>query len=154
MKTDKSGQFCVVSWDDYIEMGQVHVSKDKKVTREEVIEIEKHLNGHATTWVKVFAVGQDHKHVERIMNGARTTSNNLASMYLLFKDHKPGRKTRPIVTGITSNTRSLSDLVANLMESVANIDKSGFEVISGEDNLTKKEVSNEKSLKLKDLKYI
>ena len=112
LKTDKSGQFCVVSWSDYLEMGKVHTDKDMQVSRAEIIEIEKILNGHAVTWTKIFAVGLDHDHTDRIQNGVCTKSNNLASMYLLYKDHKAGNMTRPVVTGCSSNTRSLSDLVS------------------------------------------
>ena len=46
------------------------------------------------------------------------------------------------MTGNSSNTRSLSDLVSNILEAIANCERSGFEVISGEDNLAKKEEAN------------
>ena len=45
MKTDKSGKFCIVSIEDYLRMGQDHISKDKEIGRLEVIEIDKLLNG-------------------------------------------------------------------------------------------------------------
>ena len=64
-----------------------------------------------------------------------TRSNNLADMYLLYKDHKPeAKKTRPVVTGNSSNSRGLSNAVSNLLESVANSDDSAFESISGEED--------------------
>ena len=41
MKTDKSGKFCIVSQADYIKMGEVHTKNDKKISRDNVIQIEK-----------------------------------------------------------------------------------------------------------------
>ena len=40
---------------------------------------------------------------------------------MTYKDHKKeSRKTRPVVTGCTSNTRGLSNSVSNFLESIAN----------------------------------
>lgn len=59
----------------------------------------------------------------------------------MYKDHKkePG-KTRPVVTGCSSNSRGLSNCVSNFLESVANCNASSFESISGEDMLSKSKV--------------
>ena len=46
MKTDKSEKFSVATIEKYIEMGMGHVKDDKQVTRDEVREIERALNGH------------------------------------------------------------------------------------------------------------
>ena len=35
MKTDKSGKMCVTSEEKYIEMGQVHIGEDKRITKSE-----------------------------------------------------------------------------------------------------------------------
>ena len=151
IKTDKSGKFCVVSVEDYLEMGKVHTDKDKEVKRKDVIEIEKILNGHSISWVKMFSTGLDHGHVDRVMSSKTTRSENNADLYVLYKDHKIGaKKTRPVVTGCTSNTRGLSNSVSNLLESVANSDKNNFESISGEDMLSKKEKGNREARKIKE----
>ena len=63
--------------------------------------------------------GLDHNHVDRVVSSTTTKSNNLADMKILYKDHKPGRKTRPVVTGCSANTQGLTELVANFIESIA-----------------------------------
>ena len=45
---------------------------------------------------------------------------NDADLYALVKTHMVGLKTRPVVTGCTSNTRALNNSISNLLESVAN----------------------------------
>ena len=47
LKTDKSGKLCVATREEYIKLGQVHTSKDKRVYSREIIEIEKNINGHS-----------------------------------------------------------------------------------------------------------
>ena len=98
----------MVSVEDYLKIGNVHTDSDKEIPREQIIEIEKTLNGHAICWVKIFNTGQDHGHIERVMSSKTTRSENKAYMYVLYKDHKKeSMKTRPVVTGCTSNTRGL-----------------------------------------------
>ena len=62
IKTDKSGKFCIVSVQDYLKLGEVHTSKDRKVSREVAVETEKLLNGHSNSWCKIWSLGEDHKH--------------------------------------------------------------------------------------------
>jgi hypothetical protein len=45
-QTDKSGRFCVLTRDQYLEAGRVHVDKDKKIDLEDQKEIERAVNGH------------------------------------------------------------------------------------------------------------
>ena len=122
LKTDKSGRFCVVSVEDYKKMGAIHTAKDIEISREDVVEIEKKLNGHSISWVKIFNTGLDHGHTDRVMSSKVARSENLADMYVLVKDHKAGNKTRPVVTGCTSNTRGLNNSVSSVLESLANSD--------------------------------
>ena len=50
LKTDKSSKFAVTSEQEYLKMGQEHTSKDREITRQELIEIEENLNGHNRAW--------------------------------------------------------------------------------------------------------
>ena len=45
-KSGKSGKFFVVSQEEYRKMGEVHTRKDKMIRMQDVMEIEKQLNGH------------------------------------------------------------------------------------------------------------
>ena len=64
MKTDKSGRLMVVSVEDYLAMGEVHTRNDKPITRKEIGEIEKQLNGHSASWAKIFSTGTNHGHLD------------------------------------------------------------------------------------------
>ena len=138
IKTDKSGKFCIVSVQDYLKLGEVHTKQDKKITRETVVKTEKLLNSHSTAWCKIWSSGENHGHSDRIMSSKISSSENKATLYPLYKDHKsvPG-KTRPVVTGCSSDTRGLSNSVSSFLESVANCNTDNFESISGEDMLSK-----------------
>ena len=145
MKTDKSGKFSATTIDDYLRMGQEHTSKDKVISRVEIRKIEAVLNGHCRAWCKMWQSGKNHGHTKRIMVSKTTISNNVAKMWLALKDHKPGDKSRGIVTGCTSNTRGLSNSVSDVLEAVAINEKNPYEVNSGEDMLARVHASNEKT---------
>ena len=63
-------------------------------------------------------------------------------MYLLYKDHKAERASRPVVTGCNSNTRGMSNCVSDLLESVNKANQDPYEVVSGEDMLAQIENYN------------
>ena len=74
-------------------MGQDHVAKDKPINRQELVEIEETINGHTRAWTHIWGNGQNHQHFERILSCKVTHPENVANVYLMFKDHKPGTKT-------------------------------------------------------------
>ena len=147
-KSDKSGKLCVVSREEYIRMGQEHTSKDVEIDRKTIIEKEKQLNGHVFLWSKMWGSGEDHNHRDRIIDSKVVSSEQLADMYILYKDHKEGRKSRPVVTGCNSNTRGFSNSVSDLLESVNKANQSPYEAISGEDMLAKIEGYNQEAEKI------
>ena len=154
LKTDKSSKFTVTNKQEYLKMGQEHVDKDKMVTRQEVIEIEETINGHSRAWAHIWGSGKDHKHFDRILTSKVSHSENVANLYLMHKDHKPGIKTRPTATGHSSNSLGLSNSVAEILESVANSEKYRYNTISSEDMLSRMHGYNKKiedRLRSKDL---
>ena len=54
------------SSEHYRKMGEVHTQKGIEISREEVVEIEKIINGHSLSWCKMFNTGDDHGHRERV----------------------------------------------------------------------------------------
>ena len=54
------------------------------------------------------------------MASKTTHSENIADLYLMYKDHKPGKKTRQTATGHSSGSLGLSNAVAEVLESVSN----------------------------------
>ena len=141
---------CVASVEEYIRMGKEHAGKDKLVSRKEIAEIEKEINGHSIAWVKMNRTGDNNGHKNRVIDSKVTRSKNISTMYIVYKDHKkePG-KSRPIVTGNSGNTRGLSNSVSNLLESVANSIPNTFERISSEDMLFSTKEANKKIAKIK-----
>ena len=142
MKTDKSGKFAVTNRENYERLGEAHTGKDRKIEDEEAREKERVINGHTSMWIKMTCLGEAHNHEDRARESKLSKSQNLASMYLLLKDHKEKLSTRPVVTGCNSNTLGLSNIVAELLESVCNSMSSPYEVISTEDMLSRIEDCN------------
>ena len=153
MKTDKSSKFAVTTEEEYLRMGQEHTKNDREVTRSELIEIEETINGHTRAWTQIWNSGQDHKHTARIMNSKVTHSENIADLYLMYKDHKNGNKTRPTATGHASNTLGMSNAVAEVLEAVSNSETSRYNTISSEDMLARIDEYNE-LVRDKNRKYL
>ena len=142
MKTDKSGKFAITDRDNYEEMGRAHTGKDRVIGDDEARDRERVINGHTSMWLKMTNLGEKHNHEDRARESKIGKSTNLASMYLLLKDHKEKLSTRPVVTGCDSNTLGLSNMVAELLEAVCNSMTSPYEVISTEDMLSRLEDCN------------
>ena len=117
--------------------------------RKAIIEIEKQLNGHVFFWSKIWGSGEDHNHKGRIIDSKIVSSEQLADLYLMYKDHKEGGKSRPVVTGCNSNTRGFSNSVSDLLESVNKANQTPYEAISGEDMLAKVEIFNKEAEAIK-----
>ena len=137
LKTDKSGKMCLVTWEEYEKMGKEHTSKDEEVGRKGIIEMEKQINGHVFFWSKMWGSGDAHGQRDRIIDSKVVSSEQLADLYLMLKDHKEGNKTRPVVTGCNSNTRGFSNCVSDLLESVNKASEEPYETNSSEDMLAR-----------------
>ena len=91
----------------------------------------------------------DHNHRDRIIDSKVVSSEQLADLYLIYKDHKRWGKSRPVVTGCNSNTRGFSNCVSDLLESVNKANQTPYEAISGEDLLARVEKFNQEAEELK-----
>ena len=81
--------------------------------------------------------GKDHEHLERITNSKLSESENAAAMYHMYKDHKSEGGYRPVVSGCSSDSLGLSNILSEAVEAVAQSIISPFEVISSEDMLSR-----------------
>ena len=135
MKTDKSSKFAVTTEEEYIKMGEVHIKGDREVSRQELQDMEEYINGHSRAWAQIWQSGEDHNHQGRIIASKIQHSENIADLYLMYKDHKLGNKTRPTATGHTSNTLGMSNAVAEVMEAVSSSEPERYNTISSEDML-------------------
>ena len=149
LKTDKSGKLCVTTREEYRKMGEEHTNKDEVIDRKGIIEKERQRNGHVFFWAKMWGSGDEHGHRDRIIDSKVVSSEQLASMYLMYKDHKEMKATRPVVTGCNSNTKGMSNSVSDLLESVNKAKEGAYEVISGEDMLAKVERYNVEAEEIK-----
>ena len=114
-----------------------HTSKDEEVSWERVREMERKVNSHTIAWNLIWRAGEDHGHQERILKSRATRSGNQARLSLLYKDHKPGNKTRPVASGNESFNLGLSNGISEVMESVAKAIECPYSVISSEDILAR-----------------
>ena len=98
VKTDKSGKLCLITREEYEKMGAEHTRKDMKIDRKGIMEKEKQLNGHVFFWSKMWGSGESHNHRGRIIDSKIVSSEQLADLYLMYKDHKEGKKSGPTVS--------------------------------------------------------
>ena len=98
-----------------------------------MIKNEKTINSHAAMMRKMFNFGQNHNQEDRVHTAVTSTDQNTATLSLVYKDHKEGEKTRPLVSGNTSNTQGLSTMRSVLFEAVAQSVKDPYELNSKED---------------------
>ena len=142
LKSDKSGRLIAMEKAEYLKMGMKQNGLDKKLTRKEVQKIEEKLNDHTRMLAKAMNMGESHDHLSRILASKISNSENTAPKYYLYKDHKKVESWRPVVSGCSSNTLGLSNLLSEMIESVANAVDNPFEVISSEDLLSRIENFN------------
>ena len=84
MKTDKSGKFCIVLVEDYLQMGQVHIKQDVELKRRDMIQTDKILNGNSMAWCKIWGTGAAHGREERVMTSKTSKSENSSDIYLMY----------------------------------------------------------------------
>ena len=112
LKTDKSGKLTLINREDYAKLGKG--CPDKEINREELRTIERRVNEHTRFWTRILNAGENHGHFERITNSKINNSEATASKYFMFKDHKPNGGYRPVVSGCTSNTLGLSNMLSDI----------------------------------------
>merc|ERR1711888_447249 len=123
-ETDKSGRFAVVRMETYIAAGRVHTNKDKRVDLEFVKKNQRILNGHTSSFLKIFKVGEDWQHERRHRETKLNQSLGVAPLYLLFKDHKVWDRTsgppptRPVGSATSGMNMHFSELVSHILEPV------------------------------------
>ena len=137
------GKIAAIKKEDYLKMGLAANKDDKKVNRKELKKIEKEINDNTRMLVKVMNMGENNDHLQRILDSKLTSSEQAAPMYFMYKDHKESGGWRPVVSGCSSNTLGLSNLVSEMIEAVCSAVKNPYEVISSTDMLARCEHFNE-----------
>ena len=142
LRTDKSGKLAVMEKEKYLQMGMKKIERDKKMNRQEIKKNEERINAHTRMILKVLNAGETHNHYKRIADSKIVHSETSAPMYYMFKDHKKDGGWRPVVSGCTSNTLGLSNLLSDLVDSICGSVSDPYEVISSDDMLARVEAFN------------
>ena len=124
-KTDKCGKLSVDSIENYAKAVKVHTENDKEVTWKDVRKIEENNNKHLKEFNKIFSVGSQHHHEERIAQASTSSNCEPPPLYVLRKTHKkvvPGQEetgppSRPVCGArVAPNgmfSHMLSDIINN-----------------------------------------
>ena len=116
-ETDKSRKFSVNTPNQYIEDMNVHVKSDRIVDRKFINKTTIQLNDTCKSLVRIVNMGQNIGHLSRILSNVHVDNfSELPSLRGLFKDHKNGRKYRPLVNGNVGPLSSLSEILSLLMK--------------------------------------
>ena len=137
LRTDKSSKLAATDPETYLEMGKKHTKNDTVITMGELKEREKIVNGHTAMFIKITGMGDTWGHGPKMRASKMTRSKNTASLFLQLKDHKAELDSRGIVSACNSNTVGLSNILSEILESVANGVENPTEVISSEDMLSR-----------------
>ena len=108
----------------------------------EVWESQKTINGHVSMIIKMFKVGKNWGHTERVRETTMGEGAAPCPVSLLFKDHKGWTRgsqdippTRHVASGNMGLNLHLSELVSDILEPLVGTLEGGTEVISTEDML-------------------
>ena len=124
-ETDKSRRFCVLTVEQYLASGRKHTKKDKVISYDDLHNIQKSVNDHGSWLRRIFGIGNDWNHAERINHSMTDRGEVVAPLYLLIKDHKGWTfedgtppPSRPVCSGNQGFNRHLSEVLSMVLEPV------------------------------------
>ena len=148
--TDKTSNFSVMTRATYEEAGLKHTVNDAEVGWGELEESQKEINGHMSMVIKIFSMGENWGHMDRLRETMLGGGHTVCPVTLLFKDHKGWRKdmgtvppTRHVAGGHVGMNLYLSEVVSDMMEPLVGNIEGGKEVISTEDMIANVMESND-----------
>ena len=126
--TDKSGRFAILTTDQYLESGKQHTAKDEKLCWNDVKYLRNQVNTHMHWFRNIFRYC-DKSNPDRMKKNLVVSDLDVPEMAILIKDHKnwkysdqkEGKKvpSRPVVSGNSTITTHLSELLSEIIEPVA-----------------------------------
>ena len=123
--TDKSGRFSVDTPQNYEEAVMAHTTNDMEINCERVKRIEGKLNQHMRVFNKMFRVGSNHEHEDRVNAATTSTNTPPPPLYGLRKDHKPtddmtkGPPVRPVCGANQAPNSRLSNFLSRIINEYA-----------------------------------
>ena len=123
--TDKSGRFAVDTPENYEEAVMIHTRNDKQIDEDKVRQIENKMNQHMKQFNKMFQVGTENGHEQRVEMATRSTNTPAPLMYGLRKDHKAtedpvkGPPVRPVCGANQAPNCRLSNFLSRIINDFA-----------------------------------
>ena len=145
--TDKSGRFSVDTVENYINLSETHVGKDRVIDEEQYQQLTKEMNGHAICWCKMTNAGKETGQETKIKNNFCTEKPPLSGHRTLRKDHKTGFDPvigppgRPLCSADSSYNYSMSHLISSILREM--IDEEPTQCENTEDMLAAFQELNE-----------
>ena len=137
--TDKSGRFTLDTQNNYEEAVMLHTQKDKEIEKDRVKQIENRMNQHMKQFNKMFNVGQDHQHENRVEMATHSTNTPAPPMYGLRKDHKvtedeiKGPPVRPVCGANEAPNSRLGNFLSRIVNDFADAAEIATECRSSEE---------------------
>ena len=135
----------------YKDCMEPHIKNDSVHTREEVTQVEKHLNGASTQILRAFKFGESWGQEDRFKSACQADNNEIASLNQLVKTHKTNLCTRPVcrapVKQATTGglTEIACDIISPFAEEADKIRRT--EITSTEDLCSEMKMANERIMK-------
>ena len=154
--TDKSGRFSVDTPENYIEAVQKHTTDDIEITTEGVTQREHKINLHMRQFNKMFRVGEEHDHEDRVTGATMSTNVQPPPLYGLRKDHKDtpdkekGPPVRPVCGANSSPNSRLSHFISKIINDYADHENISTECRSSEEMRAAFEEFNKREVETKE----
>ena len=117
-ETDKTNRIYVMKAETYLKSMKEHVVDDKEINKKELNKIERKLNGHSKSIVKIFKVGYTHGQQKRALRNATVQINGQVPVLRgAEKDHKSSEgniKMRPIENAMDGPKKTISDIFSDI----------------------------------------
>ena len=125
-KTDKSDKLCLLTEEDYVKIGQPHVTNDEVQTDEDVKKSEDILNCHAQQMCRLLGLCDGQDCSRRLKSAILNQNTRPPSLYFLIKDHKPivpgaPLPARPVCGAVRAHNGQLGFMLAQVLDAAAEI---------------------------------
>ena len=125
-KTDKSGRQCLLTENEYIQVGQQHVSRDPVKSRKEMEKNEDILNCHAIQFCRLLGVCDGNNCARRLKSALMNQNTYPPSLYFTIKDHKQmvagePLPARPVCGATRAHNAQLGFMLVKVLDGVSDI---------------------------------
>ena len=121
---DKSNQFSADSSENYILSMQDHIKEDKTITEHEVAKLEKVINCHTNMFRKLFKIGSDLDHEDRVKSAVTQKEGPVPKLRGHRKTHKEvpeGQEVQgPPMRTLCGASRSINGPLSNILSEILN----------------------------------